>query len=150
AGMLLRGDRPALFAKGDGPHARRSRLRSVPADDLAGIALEQKLEGRGGETPVVVGIVVDAEVKRARQQQDAIGPQHAVDLVEPAPEAAHMLEGVEADHRADRAGLLRQILDLRDAIDARPRTHVDADIRATWKEAAEIEVVLAFDLVGAD
>src|SRR5262249_18469158 len=123
-GELLFGDRRPLLAIGQRPDMQRPVPGTVPADDLARIRLQQELQGVRREPPVVLGKVVHAKEEGARDDERAVGPQNALDLLEASPEVADMLEGVASQDRAGRLVRLRKLFHVGYTIDARARPHV--------------------------
>ena len=121
----------------------------MPADHPRRVFGQEQFESLRREPPVVAGEAVLVKVERAGQQQDAVGAQHAVDLLEADPEAADVLKGVEGDHRADRGVRLRQALDVGHAIDPRPGAEIDAAVQgalyAAYSEKKPLSTQLLLD-----
>ena len=148
---LPRRDRRPFLAEGQAPDVGRPRRRPVPAEDLAGVVFEQQFQGVGCEAPVVARVFVDVEVERRGDEQRAVGPEHAADFVEAAPEATDVLEGLQRQDRADGGVGLRQRLHVADEVHAGAGPHVEADVGPAGKERSQVrDVFLSFHLIRAD
>jgi hypothetical protein len=151
AGILLGGQWRVLLAHGQGPNISRSLSGSLPADNLAGVVLEKDFERFGGKAPIVAGITVDMEVKRARDQEYAVRPEHPVNLGESLPEVPNMFKRIQGNDCSHRPIGLRQLLHVGDAIDPRARPEIDANVRFVRKKGSEFrDVLLAGHLVRSD
>jgi hypothetical protein len=106
----------------------------MPADDLAGIVFEKDFERLRRESPVVIGVAVNMEVKWARYKKDTVRAQHSVDLRKTLPKVPDVFKRIEGDYRSDRGVRLRQLLNVGYTIDPRPGPEIDPDIRLIWKE----------------
>src|SRR5437899_1193875 len=126
--------RRAALAKSHGPYIGRTPWRAVPSQDALRILLEQHLKGLGRETPVVARKGVDVKIEGTANKQNAVRPEHAMDFLEAAPEARHMLERTHGDDCAESALGERQGLDIRNLVHPWSRARVDAEIIFTRKE----------------
>ena len=98
--------------------------------------------------PVVVGIAVDPEVQRGRDDEQAPRLEHPVHLVEGPADLEDVLERLDAEHRPGHPVGQAHGADVLDAVDPRTRPHVAADERSSREHRPKVGVVeLALDLV---
>ena len=106
-----------------------------------GVRGEHPPEAAGGDPPVVVGEVMNPEVEREGDDENAAGPEDAEHLVEGAPDLEDMLEGLDGDGRADRPRGEAQGADVLDPVDAGAGPEVGADVGPTREQPPEVGIV---------
>src|SRR5262249_16703066 len=119
---------------GERPDVDRPTSRPVPAQNLRRITFQEKLQCRRRESPIIVGESVNVKIKRAGNQQHAIGPEHSENLLEPPPKSGDLLESANGDPASHGSGSMRQGFDTGDAIAPRPRPFIQPNVLLTRKQ----------------
>ncbi len=96
-------------------------------------------------------MIVNVKVKRNRDQQDAIGPQHTTDFLEAAPEALNVLEGIQSHDGPETFVRKGKLFDVGQFIHARTGANVNAEVLAAGEERPQFgEFFLSRHLISAD
>lgn len=101
---------------------------TMKADETGGEGLDQHLDRAGSEPPIVVGMMVDPEVQASRENHHPRSPTDPMGLSSNAYRIPSVLHRFQDEHRSRRAIRDRELDTIRDEINSRARTRVQAKI----------------------